>query len=358
METNDVITQLQELTTRPMTRRRPIVLMGLLAGVAGVPALLAACGSATTTTQGPAGGTAAGAAVPAVPTVAVATPQMAVPTAANAAPVTAGPISVTAKEDGDNLLFDVDRLAIPAGPVQVTFKNAGKMVHEVYLYPVQDLTSFLAQRRAGVHAEEADYIKHIVGNVEDADPGKGGEFQGTLTPGFYELACFVMSKRPDGSTYVHFDKGQSVTIAAIGPGGPSADVLTPASEMKVQMLPGEGDLARSWLFVPDRLVVTAGKVTFTVTNHMDEEHDFVVYRLGDISTLVANRLAGKKSEDDYKSVHGDEIMEDLPKGQTWTRTMDLTPGMWAAACFMVSKSADGSSFLHRDRAQRFTFVVK
>jgi hypothetical protein len=32
--------------------------------------------------------------------------------------------------------------------------------------------------------------------------------------------------------------------------------------------------------------------------------------------------------------------------------------MWAAACFMVSKDTDGTSFMHRDRGQRFSFLVK
>ena len=38
--------------------------------------------------------------------------------------------------------------------------------------------------------------------------------------------------------------------------------------------------------------------------------------------------------------------------------MKLTPGVWCAACYMVSKGTDGTSFIHRDRGQRFVFLVK
>lgn len=356
MDRNDLITRLREAATQPMTRRGPLMLMGLLAGS---PVLLAGCGTGTTPSQTgarPASGAAA--AVPAVPTVAVAAPAApaAVPATANAAAVTAGPITVTAREAGDSYLFEVDRLAIPAGPVQITFKNAGKMVHEVFLYPTQDLTAMVAQKRAGQKVKEGEFIKGLAGVAEDVEPGQSASFSATVKPGFYELACFARSKRPDGSTLLHYDMGQTVTIAVVGPGGPSADVLTPSSTLSIDFVPGEGDLAGSWLFKPDRLMAPAGDVTIKATNRMKEEHDVVVYPLGTVADLIPRKLSGEKGI--YGTIKGEEIIADLAPGKTESKVKKLTPGAWVVACFMVSKAADGTSFVHRDKGQRFTFQVK
>lgn len=210
----------------------------------------------------------------------------------------------------------------------------------------------LALQRADQDVDESDYIKGLAGHVEDVEPGKTATFDATLDPGFYELACFLRGKNPDGSTFVHFDKGQSVTIAATGPGGLTASIGNPAGTLSVVMT---GDPNGSWVFVPNRLEVTAGDVGFKATNQMNQEHDFVVYPLGDISGFIPKRLAG---EEDYSLIKGELLFEDLPIGQSGEKTKTLTPGMWAAACFITSKNPDGTTFLHRDRGQRFTFLVK
>jgi hypothetical protein len=166
----------------------------------------------------------------------------------------------------------------------------------------------------------------------------------------------MLAQNPDGSTAVHFDKGQSTTIAAVGPGGPSPAILTPASTMNVNLTPGAPSLGDSWLFQPDRLVVRAGQVTFSVTNKMDLDHEFVVYPIADVSRFITGQLTTQGT--DYSAINGQQVLDKIPVGKTMQGTVQLTPGTWVAACWMVSKSTDGSSFVHRDKGQRFTFQVK
>lgn len=342
----DLASRVERAAAQAVTRRQMLRLGGLVIGVAAVPPLLAACGSKKT----PAAQTSTAAA----PTVTVAAPTVVAPTTA---PTTAGAVvNVKAHEAGEAFVFDVDKLAVPAGPVQFEFSNTGTMTHELWVYPLQDLTKMLTLKRKGEKAGEEDYIKGIVGSAEDIDPGKSATIKGTLKPGFYELACFMKSKRPDGTWFCHFDKGQSVVIAATGPGGPSDSVATPASTMALQMVPGEGELSESWLFVPDRLVVKSGDVTFKVANKMtDMKHDVALYPLGDITALIAQRLADKE---DYSIVKGSVLMEDLEAGKSDEKPAKLTPGWWVAACFRVSTLADGTKYVHRDRGQRTTFLVQ
>jgi uncharacterized cupredoxin-like copper-binding protein len=263
-------------------------------------------------------------------------------------------VTIKAHELGNLVVFDVDRLAVPAGQVQFNFTNTGTMTHEVWAYPVQDIAKMMTLKRAGQTADETDYIKGVAGNAEDVEPGKSASFTGTLKPGFYELACFKQGKNPDGSTFVHFDRGQSMTLAATGAGGPSTDILTPSATISVDMAPGTEALKDSWLFVPDHLVAKAGDVTFKIVNKMDVAHDFIVYPLGDIGALIKGRLAG---QEDYAAIKGQQLAEDLEQGKTLQKTVKLTAGWWAAACFVVSKLPDGTSYVHRDRGQRFTFLV-
>ena len=50
-------------------------------------------------------------------------------------------LSCQAKESGGSFLYDVDNLVVAAGTVKVTFKNVDKQTHELWLYPVQDVSN-------------------------------------------------------------------------------------------------------------------------------------------------------------------------------------------------------------------------
>lgn len=330
---------------RPDQHRPRGVVRLVTLGVTALALILAACGG---------GAVAPSPTAVAKATLAPATTAPATP-APTATPAAAAVVNVEAYQEGSGFLFKADQIAVPAGKVTFNFRNDGKQTHELMVYPLQDLSAMLAQKRQGKDVDEMKYIKDMAGEAADIDPGKSATFDATLKPGFYELACHVIGKNPDGSTFLHYDKGQTLTLAVTGPGGPAASVGTASNTVAVEM---KGEETSSWLFVPDHLVLSAGEVNFKATNSMMMEHDFVLHPLGDITPLVTFKLQGPGSGFDYGKVKGTELFADLPAGKTDTKTFKLTPGYWVAACYMVSKGTDGTSFIHRDRGQRIVFLVK
>lgn len=315
-------------------------------GLTGAVIVLSACGGGATAASAPPAPSAA------IATLAAATlaPATAAPTAI---PAAAAVVNVEAYQSGSSFLLKADQLAVPTGKVTFNFKNTGTTSHEVLVYPVQDVTKLLALKRGGTDAEEKDYIKGLAVGLMDIEPGKTATADATLAPGFYELACWAVGQNPDGSTFEHFDKGQTLTLAVTGPGGPSAAITTPGNVVKVAMQDGANG---SWVFIPDRLAVTAGDVTFTATNGMKVNHDFVVYPIGDVSGPIAAGLEAGEDIDLAAPAVG--LFEDLAPGKTDSKSVKLAPGTYVMACFMVSKNADGTAFVHRDMGQRITFVVK
>ena len=312
-------------------------------GLTVVALTIAACGGSAT--PGPSPTDAAVAKATLAP--ATAAPATTAPTA------TAVVVNVEASQADSSFLLKADQIAVPAGKVTFNFKNNGTMTHEVLVYPVQDVTKLLALKRNGTDADEKDFIKGLAVGLLDIEPAKSATADATLAPGLYELACWAVGKNPDGSTYEHFDKGQTLTLAVTGPGGPSAAITTAANAIKVTMQDGTDG---SWVLIPDRLVATAGDVTFTLTNGMKIDHDFAVYPLGDVSGPIA---AGLKSGQDIDlTAPAVELFQDLAPGKTDSKSVKLAAGTYVMACFMVSKNADGTTFVHRDMGQRITFIVK
>lgn len=338
------------MTQRQRPRTDPIRRWAAALALAAI--VLGACGG--TAAPSPSPTEVAKATLPAA-TAAPATPVPAT-AAPTATPAPAAVVNIEAGESDTGFYLKADRLAVPAGKVTFNFTNKGKLTHEVMVYPIQDITTLLGLHRQDKKADEEALLKGMAGMAEDVDAGKSATFSGTLAPGFYELACHARSKDGAGKTYTHFDKGQFLTLAVIGPGGPAATVTTPAPTLSVEM---KGDEAASWLFVPDRLVVSAGDVAFKVTNGMKVEHDFVVSPVIDTTVLVTTKIdMGMAHGFDYGKIKGTELIEDLAPGKSDTKTLKLTPGLYVAACYMTSKAADGTSFIHRDRGQRVVFEVR
>jgi hypothetical protein len=336
MTTEQTSEQVRDRTAQLMTRRRVLKQLGLLLGLASAPSLLAAC-----------------APVPSAPTTAPARPTAVPPPAAPAvaapkpaAPVTTAPggsvatINVVTRDYS----FELDRLSVPAGPIHFTMKNEGRMTHDLWVFESQDLSAYLAKKRAGEQVKGRDYLKDAT-EIFDLEAGKSGEADITLKPGLLQIACFVQGQNPDGSTYVHYDKGQQLTMEVTGPGAISL-MEKPAKAMNV--------VADEWRFQTDTLLVTAGEVTFGFKNIGKMEHDFWVFPLQDRSEYLYRKLKGEqvKGRDFLKGA--DELFEAEP-GDSGTKTMVLTRGLWGAACFILGRNEDGSPFIHSDKGQMFTF---
>jgi uncharacterized cupredoxin-like copper-binding protein len=163
---------------------------------------------------------------PVAPAVAVAKPTAvpppAAPAAAQAKPAAAAAsapagAATTINVVGRDFAFEFDRLSVPAGPVHLTMKNEGKMTHDLWVFESQDLTAYLARKRAGEKVKGKDFLKDAT-ELFDLEAGESGVADIVLKPGQLEVACFVQGQNPDGSTFVHFDRSQQLTLEVIGPG--------------------------------------------------------------------------------------------------------------------------------------------
>jgi uncharacterized cupredoxin-like copper-binding protein len=119
-------------------------------------------------------------------------------------------VAVTAND----FSFALNRASVPAGRVHVQLVNQSKdYEHEVWVYPQQQpkLQEMLTQKRAGKDVEELDYLQGVAGHVEDVPAGQTAAFDASLTPGTYELSCFIASDI-GGKKMVHYDMGMHTLL--------------------------------------------------------------------------------------------------------------------------------------------------
>ncbi len=146
----------------------------VLGGLISLAAVLAACGSNSTNTNG----------------------KSAAPVASVAANATTANGEVILAATANDFSFTLNRATVPAGRVHVQLINRSKdYKHEVWVYPQTQpkLDQLLQAKRSGQTIGEVDYLQGLAGHVEDVPAGQTAAFDATLTPGTYELACFITS---------------------------------------------------------------------------------------------------------------------------------------------------------------------
>ena len=110
--------------------------------------------------------------------------------------------------------FQLSKQTVSAGKVHVVLINDSKDYnHEVWLYPQTQpgLQTILTQKQAGQDVDEATLLQGLAGHVEDVAPGKQLAFDATLTPGTYELGCFITSDIA-GTKHVHYSDGMHALL--------------------------------------------------------------------------------------------------------------------------------------------------
>jgi uncharacterized cupredoxin-like copper-binding protein len=123
-----------------------------------------------------------------------------------------GGTTVTANANDFNFKFNTT--TVSAGKVHFVLKNQSKTYqHELWVYPKDQpkLQDLIAAKDAGQDVNEGDYLQNIAGKVEDLDPGKSANFDATLQPGTYEMACFVVTNIA-GKNMVHYEMGMHDTL--------------------------------------------------------------------------------------------------------------------------------------------------
>ena len=106
----------------------------------------------------------------------------------------AGPADDTVQVDLREYTVTPDKASVEAGAIKFVAANTGTAVHEL-----------------AVLKKNADGSIDNQGEIEDIDPGKGGEVILELEPGDYELACVIVPGEA-GSEVDHYQQGMRVAF--------------------------------------------------------------------------------------------------------------------------------------------------
>ena len=113
-----------------------------------------------------------------------------------------------------NLTLDKEK--IEAGPVKVIAINEGKEEHELVLIKFKDgMTMATGRIPVGRHGEiEEDGMSfgHIVGEIEDLEPGDKKKASFDLEPGRYAIVCNMLEREPDGTMEAHYSMGMHALL--------------------------------------------------------------------------------------------------------------------------------------------------
>jgi uncharacterized cupredoxin-like copper-binding protein len=138
------------------------------------------------------------------------------PVASVAANATTTDGEVILAVSANDFSFTLNRPTVPAGRVHVQLINRSKdYQHEVWVYPQTQpkLEQLLGLKRSGQVADELDYLQGLAGHVEDVPAGQMAAFDADLTPGTYELSCFITSDIGGKMMMmVHYDMGMHALV--------------------------------------------------------------------------------------------------------------------------------------------------
>jgi uncharacterized cupredoxin-like copper-binding protein len=111
---------------------------------------------------------------------------------------------------------------------------------------------------------------------------------------------------------------------------------------------------QEWAVVPDVATVSAGSVTFNISNTGPEDvHEFVVLRTDLGAGSLPTDSTGAVSEDG----EGVEVMgevEDVPVGESGDLTLNMAPGKYVLLCNVYSEEEKEA---HYSMGMRTDFTV-
>jgi len=125
-------------------------------------------------------------------------------------------VPTTVTIDTTDFTFVANVTTVQAGTVHfVLINDSPDYPHEVWVYPQSQpqLQALLQQKDSGNDVDENDYLQGILGEVTDVPPGGTDNFDAVLTPGVYELGCFVEST-VNGTPKNHYELGMHALITA------------------------------------------------------------------------------------------------------------------------------------------------
>lgn len=125
--------------------------------------------------------------------------------------------------------------------------------------------------------------------------------------------------------------------------------------------PAGGSVAvalQEWAVVPAQSSVSAGPVTFKVTNNGPEDpHEMVIIKTALGAGDLPTNEFGKVDEEGAGIEMIGEI-EEFDPNATETATFDLTPGAYVLICNILQDEPDGSKESHYKMGMYIPFTVK
>lgn len=110
--------------------------------------------------------------------------------------------------------------------------------------------------------------------------------------------------------------------------------------------------------VPAEASVSAGEVTFNVTNEGPEDvHEFVVFQTDLAADALPTAEDGSVDEEGEGVELIDEI-EDIPVGESPSLTVDLEAGSYVLICNIVEEEEDGTVIVHYAEGMRTGFTAE
>lgn len=304
---------------REMSRRHFLTTLTAGAGVA----VLAACGGSGAT------------ATPSAPT-SIPTPPTATKASVSTLPA-AGSVTSGAQSAMPSLVIEAVEYgfrtngSIPAGMTMVQMKNLGQEDHQTQFLRLNDGVT-LPQLQATFQKDqhEGEKLATLVGGPGTAAAGGMSTAMLDLQAGQYLLACFIPGR--DGIS--HAAKGMVLPLQVTAQTGAAAPA--PATQGTVAM--------KEFSFALSTSTLPVGRSMVAVVNEGAQSHEFGLLRLapGKTAADVTHYFATPPTGPPPFSAAGG--LTALSPGQRGIAALDLTPGNYAAICFLPD-AASGKQHL-------------
>lgn len=208
--------------------------------------------------------------------------------------------------------------SIPAGWVDVTLHNSGKVGHQIAFAKLGSVSFAAFKRAASATDVKALTDVQFVGGPNNVDPGGSVTATVHLEPGNYGVACFILDDK-DGKTH-----------AAHGMIGQVDVVKTAASVEDAPLVDGGSISLSEFTFLPDASFTGIG--TVAIKNVGTQVHELIIVKEAPGATVdkVKNFFVKPTGAPPFRSAGG---VVGLGPGQTMYQAMALTPGKYVLLCF-------------------------
>ncbi len=258
---------------------------------------------------------------------------------AAACQATTPPQPQTLEVEGKDFAFNAPD-SVPAGMTTITFKNAGKQDHHIILTRLEQGKTMADFQRALPQMDKEgipSWLTFVGGSGGIAAGGTSNTTE-ALSPGTYALLC-LLPDPADGAP--HVAKGMVKPLMVTG-SAVSSD-LPVASDGTVSLKDYAFDMPTSF---------TAGKRTLRVVNDGQDIHEFQVLKLspGKTAADIGKFFSGQPSGPPPFAMAGGTNA--FSRGLAGNTSLELTPGSYAAVCFVPDKT--GTPHLGLGMLKEFT----